>query len=161
MLDAYRVHPEAKSLGPDGRPCGPATKGLLGRRRLHLIDVRHIGKEANKLHERRAGLVHAERDVLSTYAEPGAEPWPSLVAPVLRELPVALAAEQSGLSARTVKSARAGRPPSRPGNRAALTLVAADHARACLRKAGMKAPRDDLAACAAYRDSLGGVAIIC
>ena len=96
VLDAYRVHPEAKSLAPDGQPCGPATKGLLGRRRVHLIDVQHIGKEANKLHERQAGLVHAERDVLSTYTEPAADPWPTLVAPVLRELPVAHAAKQSG-----------------------------------------------------------------
>ena len=28
LLDSYQNHPEAKSLGPDGEPCGPETRGL-------------------------------------------------------------------------------------------------------------------------------------
>src|SRR5207244_8577994 len=28
VLDAYRVHPEPKSLAPDGRPCARCTVGL-------------------------------------------------------------------------------------------------------------------------------------
>jgi hypothetical protein len=31
LLDSYQNHPEAKSLGPDGQPCGPETRGLLQR----------------------------------------------------------------------------------------------------------------------------------
>ena len=34
VLDRFRRHPEAKSAGPDGDPCGPRTIGLLGR--LHV-----------------------------------------------------------------------------------------------------------------------------
>src|SRR5207237_920627 len=29
LLDAYQNHPEAKSLGPDGKPCESNTRGLL------------------------------------------------------------------------------------------------------------------------------------
>jgi hypothetical protein len=49
LLYRYPQHPEAKSLGSDGRPCDSATRGLL--RRAHIIAGRHrrIGKE----HERR------------------------------------------------------------------------------------------------------------
>ena len=49
LLYGYMSHPEAKSLGPDGRPCGADTRGLLGR--SHVIAGRHrrIGKE----HDRR------------------------------------------------------------------------------------------------------------
>jgi hypothetical protein len=32
VLADYRTHPEAKSLGPDGEPCGKQTRGLLTRR---------------------------------------------------------------------------------------------------------------------------------
>ena len=31
LLDSYQNHPEAKSLGPDGKPCEFDTRGLLQR----------------------------------------------------------------------------------------------------------------------------------
>lgn len=45
----YRNHPEAKSLGPDRRPCGAETRGLL--QRAHVIanwPPIYIGKESDK-----------------------------------------------------------------------------------------------------------------
>jgi hypothetical protein len=45
----YRVHPEPKSLGPDGRPCGRATIGLLQRRPVRVGAIVYIGKESNAL----------------------------------------------------------------------------------------------------------------
>jgi hypothetical protein len=49
LLDAYQNHPEAKSLGPDGKPCEFDTSGLL--QRAHVIanwPPIYIGKESDK-----------------------------------------------------------------------------------------------------------------
>jgi hypothetical protein len=49
LLDTYRNHPEAKSLGPDGNPCKFDTRGLL--QRAHIIanwPPVYIGKESDK-----------------------------------------------------------------------------------------------------------------
>ncbi|MFL6439446.1 MAG: hypothetical protein ACJ71Q_17860 [Terriglobales bacterium] len=43
------LHPEDKSLGPDGQPCGPYTKGLLRRRPVQAITpFVLIGKEIDR-----------------------------------------------------------------------------------------------------------------
>jgi hypothetical protein len=48
VLRAYLRHPESKSLGPDGQPCRPETRGLLKRTTV-VEDQRHyIGKEADR-----------------------------------------------------------------------------------------------------------------
>jgi hypothetical protein len=51
FIERYRRHPEAKAAGPDGRPAGPETRGLLGR--LHLCDgpPSRMGKEIDRLDE--------------------------------------------------------------------------------------------------------------
>lgn len=49
LLDSYQNHPEAKSLGPDGRPCEFDTRELL--RRAHIIanwPPIYIGKESDR-----------------------------------------------------------------------------------------------------------------
>jgi hypothetical protein len=48
ILGAYREHPEAKFLGPDGKPCSSLTRGLLSR--SHIVATRHryIGKETSR-----------------------------------------------------------------------------------------------------------------
>jgi hypothetical protein len=48
LFHHYTQHPEAKSLGPDGKPCESDTRGLLGR--SHIIAGRHrrIGKESDR-----------------------------------------------------------------------------------------------------------------
>lgn len=49
LLDTYQNHREAKSLGPDGRPCEFDTRGLL--QRAHVIanwPPIYIGKESDK-----------------------------------------------------------------------------------------------------------------
>jgi hypothetical protein len=49
LLDSYRNHPEAKSLGPDGKPCEFDTLGLL--QRAHVVanwPPIYIGKESDK-----------------------------------------------------------------------------------------------------------------
>jgi hypothetical protein len=49
LLDAYQNHPEAKSLGPDGKPCEFDTRGLL--QRAHIVansPLIYIGKESDR-----------------------------------------------------------------------------------------------------------------
>lgn len=49
LLDSYQNHPEAKSLGPDGKACEFDTRGLL--QRAHIVaswPPIYIGKESDK-----------------------------------------------------------------------------------------------------------------
>lgn len=49
LLDTYQNHPEAKSLGPDGKACEFDTRGLL--QRAHIVanwPPIYIGKESDK-----------------------------------------------------------------------------------------------------------------
>ena len=49
LLDSYQNHPEAKSLGPDGKLCESDTRGLL--QRAHIVanwPPIYIGKESDK-----------------------------------------------------------------------------------------------------------------
>ncbi|MGA2235492.1 MAG: hypothetical protein ABSG23_08465 [Terriglobales bacterium] len=49
LLDTYQNHPEAKSLGPDGKACEFGTRGLL--QRAHVVanwPPIYIGKESDR-----------------------------------------------------------------------------------------------------------------
>ena len=49
LLDSYQNHPEAKSLGPNGKPCEFDTRGLL--QRAHIVanwPPVYIGKESDR-----------------------------------------------------------------------------------------------------------------
>jgi hypothetical protein len=48
LVESYQNHPEAKSLGPDGKPCEFDTRGLL--QRAHIVAGEHIpiGKESDR-----------------------------------------------------------------------------------------------------------------
>lgn len=49
LLESYQNHPEAKSLGPDGKPCEIDTRGLL--QRAHIVanwPPIYIGKESDR-----------------------------------------------------------------------------------------------------------------
>jgi hypothetical protein len=48
LVESYQNHPEAKSLGPDGKPCEVDTRGLL--RRAHIVagERIYIGKESDR-----------------------------------------------------------------------------------------------------------------
>src|SRR2546426_3540224 len=44
-------HPEAKSLGPDGKPCTADTRGLLQRAHITAGSPRYVGKETSSMWE--------------------------------------------------------------------------------------------------------------
>lgn len=151
VLAEYRTHPEPKSADPDGHPCDKATRGLLARRHVTPAGhIHHIGKESNKLEDLAAGLAHDPSEVLTDYPNPDHDDFKALIAPVLRELPLAEIASATGLSQRAIERARSGKTRPHPTTRAKLTARAALHARRWLREHGVKPSTDDLAALAAY-----------
>jgi len=49
MIEEYVLHAEAKSLGPDGKPCTAETRGLLQRAHITAGRVRYIDKETSSM----------------------------------------------------------------------------------------------------------------
>jgi len=152
VLAAFRTHPEAKSAGPDGRPCDRRTIGLLQRRvvRSLLELTAHVGKESNRLEEVEAGIEHDPDEVWTEYVDPARDSWRTLVLPVLRQIPAKELADATGLAVSTVKAARNGHTNPHGRNREVLTRAAAAFGRLELRTQGLEPPADDLAACATY-----------
>jgi hypothetical protein len=56
IANAYFSHREAKAANPDGSPAGRASRGLLHRRHVQADAITIIGKEANDLDDRVAGI---------------------------------------------------------------------------------------------------------
>lgn len=150
VLAEHAVHPEAKSLGPDGNPCRRATVGLLRRRPVRLAELRYIGKEANRLEEVASGLVHDPEEVLAEYADPEQDPFDRFVRPILREVPKHTLAEAAGIHPRKVAAIRNGHARPRPAHRKALVEAAGRFAWDRLREAGLAPPVDPVAACRVY-----------
>lgn len=150
VLAEYRVHPEPKSLGSDGQPCGRATVGLLRRRPVIGINIDYVGKESNRLEEVQAGMVHDPEEVLTVIPDPRRGAWPKLVLPVLRDCPLTWLARHSKRSASALKRIRAGVTMPGPELTAALVRVAAEFARRQLKVWNIPTPSDGLAACYAY-----------
>jgi hypothetical protein len=154
VLTDYRIHPEAKSLGPNGAPCDKQSVGLLRRRHVTpILPLRHRGKEGNRIDERGAGVADPDK-THTEYREPGQHPLWQLAVSVLGELPVAQTAAGAGVSSSAVKRARAGKLTGKTARanavRAKLTAYAIKHVRAQLRQAGIRPPTDHEALLAAY-----------
>lgn len=125
VLTGYPFHPEAKSLGPDGSPCDRQTVGLLGRRPVTALSVVYIGKEANRLAEREAGLVQDLDEVQAEYGA-GAD-GDEAFRQVLRQIPSTRLAKLSGVSASLIRDIRAGRRRLTRKTRAALEAAVAQY----------------------------------
>jgi hypothetical protein len=91
VLARYRLHPEHKSLAPDGRWAGEESRGLMERRLVSsapvLTDL--SGKEGNKIIERLTGEVEDVKEYRTDYGA-RADRWRMLVVPVLRQIQDAL-----------------------------------------------------------------------
>ena len=149
----YRESVEAKSLGPDGKPCTSETRGLLRRRHVRAATIVSIGKEMNALEEHLAGTRQTEDELLNTYHRPGQSTFDQLLRPALRALsePVEKTAKDAHVSPPTVKRARAGQPVSAETQQK-LTRYVLYRARVQLRAAGIPRPPDHEALLAAYLD---------
>lgn len=69
VVHEFNIHPEPKSLAPNGTHCLRNTRGLLKRRPVHATDVRYIGKEANELEAVQQRLVADVADVRNEYRD--------------------------------------------------------------------------------------------
>jgi len=65
----YRWHPERKSGDPDGGIGLRTSRGLLPRRPVVAVGVRHIGKETNRLDEVEEGLVDVSDNIHIQYVD--------------------------------------------------------------------------------------------
>ena len=145
VVAEYRFHPEFKSEGGDGQPCGKRTAGLLGRRHVELTGAPTlIGKESNRLEDVQAGLIGDWSEVGNEYHDP--HEWESTVLPVLRAIPLGQLSERSGLHPSTLKRIRAGRSRPRGRNVAILAGIAEQYARERLATMEVGSPSDGLAA---------------
>lgn len=117
------------------------------RRPVHAASLAYIGKESNKLEEVDAGMVQMWDEVRDEYADPRHDPWGTVVVPVLREMPVSLLVQETSLKERAIQYARKGVTQPTPENRWSFIHAAAAYAR---ERPPQPAPRDDLAALAAY-----------
>jgi hypothetical protein len=163
----YWRHPEAKSLGPDGAPCGASTVGVLRRRRVRIVQLVHLGKEGNKLEQREHGLVAGPADYQNVYEDVARDLWSLFVekalpafttkeiaettrrgsgpvlAPLVREARDSdgqpLWAGNPPLPERTIRDARRRRPSA--ATAATITAAAVRLAAEALSRAGVAVPR--------------------
>jgi hypothetical protein len=154
VLALYAIHPEPKSLDPDGNPCTRRSPpGLLQRRPITALTYSLIGKESNRLDETTAGLVGSIDDTLTTYNSPTENAWMTLICPALADFPNRELASLAGLDTRTlqrIKSQAIATPHDR--NRALLTLITAQLASQQLETWDITPPRDPLEQIATYLD---------
>jgi hypothetical protein len=147
VFEEYRNHPEPKSLGPDGEPCGRTTSGELGRRPVFGTHHIYTGKESNRLEEVERGTIQEWDEVRPEYYDPKADPWRSLVVPVLKKMNRSELASLARVTERHIARLRNGREMPSPGLHQCLTRIAGDYARKCI---GDGSELDDFAACASF-----------
>jgi hypothetical protein len=108
VVRRYETHPEPKSVGPSGAPCGQQTRGLLGRRPVVASAFRYIGKEANRLEEVQQQVLHEEAEVRTAHQDPSQTPWRRVIQPLLATLSTAQVARWAGVERRTAQYYRSG-----------------------------------------------------
>lgn len=126
VIREYRLHPDAKSGDPAGGQAHRGSVGLLPRLHIRATEVRHIGKESNRMDEEEEGaLVDADR-IYVEYTDERSE-WFAVVAPQLANLQNCMGVRElrlaCGLSERALRDAVGGRRFPRPRARAALRLA--------------------------------------
>lgn len=143
ILAKYLSHPEAKSLGPDGKPVGCKTVGLLRRRPVEVLPpVRYIGKEGNRLDERITGLFTSQDEFQTEYVDPSRTIWSEVVVPVLLTMDRATVARAAGVHRRTFERWLYKGVRPHPKHERILTELAGEHAAEALRERGPAVPQE-------------------
>jgi len=120
VIDAYRLHREAKSGDGDGAPSTESTVGELQRLHVQAKHIRYVGKESNRLEEVATGLLHALDEVSTEYVDPRRDRRYLEFVDWIRATPTAEAATAIGVNRSTVKRWKAGTMLPRPSHIAAL-----------------------------------------
>jgi hypothetical protein len=124
VLREYEYHAESKCADAGGSTCDKQTIGLLQRRHVHFDFIRYIGKESNRLEDVDAGLIHSEQSVYTEYSDAARDEWTLKIVPALKNLPLSLLIEETGLSRRALLDIRAGRSRPHRANRERLAAIA-------------------------------------
>ncbi|MDX2059504.1 MAG: hypothetical protein SFV24_16960 [Gemmatimonadales bacterium] len=123
----YQRHPEAKSLGPDGRPCRTNTRGLLSPRPVVAEELLALGKDTHRFDAVQHGEEVDWDDVQFAYPRPISVTDGDAVRRFLRtvdtDAAIAAFAVRAGVSARTIYRLKAGTGVARRTWEAARTLV--------------------------------------
>ena len=122
VLDEYRVHIEAKSLGSDGQVCKRFTRGLLLRRPVLAVLITYIGKESNKLEQVQNGIIHSLDLAIDEYEDRSL--FGKIIVLVLCQIPLKKLEEESGLDRRTLQRIRSGGSTPIPKNRQMIAAIA-------------------------------------
>ena len=123
VIRDYRLHPDPKSGDPQGGRSHRGSRGLLPRLHLDVTEVRHIGKESNRLDEVEDGIVRDAAEVYTEYRDPRRE-WETAL-PRLRAIGVRELARLTGMSERTLRSRLNSRRMPHPKDRRRLMGIAA------------------------------------
>jgi len=121
-LTDFRLHPEAKSLCPDGTPCDEHRRnsaGLLRRRSAEILRraIEHIGKETNELKQ---VLGAQDEDELVQRYRPLDESDFDCYGVLLRAVPKPRIVDLTGVSPRTIEMLRKRRTVPRAKTQEAL-----------------------------------------
>jgi hypothetical protein len=128
VFDEYGTHPDHKSGDRRGGPATRGSIGLLPRLRVVATEVRHVGKESNRLDEVEEGLISDPEAVYIEYRDERRE-WEWFL-PRLRQVrgrcgPSVLATH-AGISERALRYAlNAGKLPHRPAREALMAIAKA------------------------------------
>ena len=153
----YIDHPDSKRLGPDGKQCRRDTVGLLSPRHIDAFHIEQLGKEANRLEEVEAGLVHDQDEVYTVYRDQHRDPWKNLALPVLRAMPRPKLLQAGILKESALREVLAGRARPRADKRHRLTQLAVGFARNQLEKNNLSTAGHPLAILYAYTQAQPGI----
>jgi hypothetical protein len=114
VIDEFAIHPEAKSNGPDGQPCGYLTIGLLQRRPIFGAIPVYLGKESKHADLVKDGVEHDLNRVQAIYVDPRTDPVVTVLLPALSQHSIASLRRNTGRSERQCRNYRSGRvrPPA-------------------------------------------------
>jgi hypothetical protein len=117
----YRRHPEAKAADESGNPCGPATKGVLGRLAVRSVRLARIGKEIDRLDEDEGASLEDDGPVEFERA--------SLADDIafLASFPQEVTAREIGMSARRWRDLAKGRAMPRGATAESIARLAAQY----------------------------------
>ncbi len=120
----YAAHPEAKALGPDGKPCERGTVGLLQRRPVAAGELKLIGKESNRLEDRFTGLLTVDEldERLVFYHDN--DGWRRFTLPKLKAMGSRRVAKAVGTTERRARDILKGRAMPHPTHRATMRRLA-------------------------------------
>jgi hypothetical protein len=106
----YSLHPEFKSLGPDGRICDRRTAGLLKRTHVKAASIpRLVMKETNRrlTHEQDTRVLTESSHLEYSPSESQADPK---LAEILQRFSLGFIVDATGVSIETARSAKTGNP---------------------------------------------------